>query len=63
MSTTSLIFFNNQKVNSNFSTEINNKILKIITLYDINIISTVLNVENFNEYIKHFQTENKNDID
>ena len=58
----------NPKIISNFSTEINNKFLKRITLYDI--ISTKLNAEKFNEiiekfnkYIKHFQTENENDID
>ena len=59
---------NNKKVISNFSEQINNEFLKRITLYDI--IYTKLNaekfneiIENFNEYIKHFQTENENDID
>ncbi len=63
-----LKYINNKKKISNFSTQINNKFLKNITLYDI--ILTKCNaekfneiIEKFNEYIKYFQTENENDID
>ena len=61
-------WISNKKKISNFSTQINNKFLKNITLYDI--ILTKCNaekfneiIEKFNEYIKYFQTENENDID
>ena len=61
-------WISNKKKISNFSTQINNKFLKNITLYDI--ILTKYNaekfneiIEKFNEYIKYFQTENENDID
>lgn len=62
------IIYNDKEIDK-FSKTINKRFIKLILLY--NIISTKINAEKYNkiieifnsEYIKHFQTENENDID
>ena len=58
----------NKKKIEEFSKKINKKFLKKMTLYDsisnkINAEKFNLIIDKFNQYIKHFNTENENDID